>query len=254
LLEERVIDVHHWTDKLFSFKTTRSEAFRFDSGQFTMIGLPVDGRPMMRAYSMASASYDDCLEFLSIKVPDGPLTSRLQDIRSGDTILVSRKPTGTLLLGNLQPGKRLYLIATGTGFAPFGSIIRDPEAYDRFEKLVLVYGCRNIAELAFGTRTVLSVRESEYLGEIAREQLLYYTAVTRGPYLHRGRVTTLLQSGEIAAELDLPQLDPAEDRVMICGNPGMLADLRAMLVARGFAEGSSGEPGQFVIEKAFVER
>lgn len=253
-LQERVLEVRHWTDKLFSFKTTRHESFRFESGQFVMIGLMLEGRPLMRAYSIVSAHYDETLEFLSIKVPDGPLTSRLQHIKPGDTILMSRKPTGTLLLGNLKPGKRLYLLATGTGFAPFGSIIRDPETYDRYEQIVLTYGCRNVAELDFVTETVMGVREHEYLAEVAADRLLYFTTVTREAYHHRGRITDLLRDGTIANRLALPALDPADDRVMICGNPGMMVELRDMLTARGFVEGSSGVPGDFVIEKAFAER
>lgn len=252
--QERVLEVRHWTDKLFSFKTTRDPAFRFEAGQFAMIGLLVNGKPLLRAYSIVSAPYDEHLEFLSIKVPDGPLTSRLQHIVEGDTILMTRKPTGTLLLGNLKPGKRLYLLATGTGFAPYGSIIRAPEVYDQFEQVVVVYGCRNIAELDFGTETVMSVRNSEFLGDVANEQLLYYTSVTREPYYRTGRITDLIENGKLFADLQVPALDPADDRVMICGNPQMLIDLKAMLEKRGFAEGSGGEPGEFVIEKAFVER
>lgn len=252
--QERVLEVTHWTDKLFSFKTTRDPAFRFESGQFVMIGLLVDGKPIMRAYSIVSSIYDEHLEFLSIKVPDGPLTSRLQHIKVGDTIVMTRKPTGTLLLTNLKPGKRLYLLSTGTGFAPWGSVIRDPEVYERFEKVVVAYGCRNVAELAFGTETVVSVRESEFLGELASEQLLYYTTVTREPYYHQGRLTTLIETGKLFEDMRLPPLDKENDRVMICGNPNMLIELRDMLIARGFSEGSSGDPGEFVIEKAFVDR
>ena len=252
--QERVLEVEHWTDRLFSFKTTRSQSLRFESGQFVMIGLLVEGKPLVRAYSIVSASYDEHLEFLSIKVPDGPLTSRLQHIEAGDFVLVGRKPTGTLLLGNMRPGKRLYLLATGTGFAPFGSIIRDPEAYDRFEEVVVVYGCRTVAELSFGTRTVMEVRNSELLGEVARDKLKLYTTVTREPYVRQARVTTLIESGDMTRDLGLPDLDPAHDRVMICGSPEMLRDLRIMLSARGFKEGSNSEPGDFVIERAFAER
>lgn len=252
--QERVLEVRHWTDKLFSFKTTREPSFRFEAGQFAMIGLVVNGKPLLRAYSIVSAPYDEHLEFLSIKVPDGPLTSRLQHIRDGDTILMTRKPTGTLLLGNLKPGKRLYLLATGTGFAPYGSIIRAPEVYDQFEQVIVVYGCRNVAELAFGTETIMSVRNSEFLGEVASQQLLYYTTVTQEDYYHTGRITDLIDNGKLFADLKVPTLDPANDRVMICGNPQMLIDLKAMLETRGFIEGSGGEPGAFVIEKAFVER
>jgi len=252
--QERVLDVRHWTDKLFSFRTTRDPALRFENGQFVMIGLVVDGKPLLRAYSVVSANYDEHLEFLSIKVPDGPLTSRLQHIREGDTIVMSRKPTGTLLINNLKPGKRLYLLCTGTGFAPFGAIIRDPETYERFEQVIVVYGCRNIAELDFGTETVTSVRESEYLGEVAKTQLLYYTTVTREPYYHEGRITTLIENGKLFSDLGVPALDREHDRVMICGNPDMLVELRDMLQKRGFIEGNNSEPGEFVIEKAFVER
>ncbi|KAB2849422.1 MAG: ferredoxin--NADP reductase [Hyphomicrobiaceae bacterium] len=252
--QECVLEVEHWTDRLFSFKTTRSQSLRFESGQFVMIGLLVAGKPLVRAYSIVSATYDDHLEFLSIKVPDGPLTSRLQHIREGDYVLVGRKPTGTLLLSNLRPGKRLYLLATGTGFAPFGSIIRDPEVYERFEHVILVYGCRRIAELAFGTRAVVEVRNSEHLREIASEKLLLLTTVTREPYVRQARVTTLVQSGQVTRDLGLPDLDPTNDRVMICGSAEMLRDLRSLLAARGFGEGSNSEPGDFVIERAFVER
>ncbi len=251
--QERVLEVRHWTDKLFSFKTTRAPAFRFQSGQFTMIGLDVDGRPLLRAYSMTSASYDDFLEFYSIKVPDGPLTSRLQHIKEGDIVLVGRKPTGTLQFDSLVPGKRLYLLATGTGLAPFASIVRDPDVYDRFATIVLVHGCRQVAELEFGAQMVTALRQSEFLGESVSKQLLYYPAVTREPHSHHGRITGLIENGRLFDDLQLPPLDRENDRAMLCGNPGMLKDLREMLVARGFAEGSGGIPGEYVIEKAFVE-
>ncbi len=251
---ERVLEIHHYTEKLFSFRTTRNPSFRFESGQFTMIGLEIDGRPLLRAYSMAGAIYDETLEFFSIKVPDGPLTSRLQHIVPGDEILVGPKPTGTLVMGNLAPGRRLYLLATGTGFAPFASILRDPETYERFETVIAVEGCRQAAELTFATDTVMAVREHEVLGEVAKARLLYYATVTRETYHHQGRITDLLRSGALARELALPALHPAEDRVMICGNPEMLRDLKAMLSGSGFREGSSGTPGAFVIERAFVDR
>lgn len=252
--QETVLQVKHWTDKLFSFRTTRDQAFRFENGQFVMIGLMVDGKPLLRAYSIVSANYEDHLEFLSIKVPDGPLTSRLQHIKEGDTIVMSRKPTGTLLINNLKPGKRLYLLCTGTGFAPFGSIIRDPETYERFEDVIVVYGCRNIAELAYGTQSVMEVRESEYLGEIAEKQLSYYTTVTREPYYRQGRITSLIENGKLFSDLGVPALDPAHDRVMICGSPQMFIDLRDILEKRGFGEGNNSEPGDYVVEKAFAER
>lgn len=254
LYEERVLEVRHWTPKLFSFKTTRNPGLRFESGQFVMIGLMTDGRPLMRAYSIVSSKYDEHLEFLSIKVPDGPLTSRLQHITPGDTLLVSKKPTGTLLLDALKPGKRLHLFATGTGFAPFGSIIRDLDTYERFETVIVAYGCRNVAELACATETVLAVRGDEHLGEIASERLKYFTTVTRESHVHTGQLTAAIESGSLFQALGVPPLDPAADRAMICGNPGMLGELRAALTARGFTEGSLDEPGEFVIEKAFVER
>lgn len=253
-LRERVLEITHFTDKLFAFRTTRSTSFRFEAGQFTMIGLEIDGKPLLRAYSMTSANYDEFLEFFSIKVPDGPLTSRLQHIEVGDEILVGPKPTGTLLLGNLAPGRRLFLLATGTGFAPFGSILRDPETYERFDEIVLVNGSRRVAELEYATQVVANLREHEYLGELVAGKLNYYATATREPYHHRGRITDLIESGRLFEDLGAAGLDPASDRAMICGNPSMLVDLKAMLEARGFIEGSSGKPGAFVIERAFAER
>lgn len=251
---ETVLSVHHYTESLFRFETTRDPAFRFESGQFAMIGLEVDGKPLLRAYSMASANYDETLTFFSIKVANGPLTSRLQHIKVGDTVLIGRKPTGTLVQSSLLPGKRLYLLSTGTGIAPFASIIRDPEIYDRYETVVLAHGCRTVPELTFGFEIVRDVKDHEFLGEVAADKLLHYPTVTREAFHHQGRVTDLTANGRMMADLGLPPLDPAHDRVMICGNPEMLNDLRAMLPPRGFVEGSGGEPGSFVIEKAFVER
>jgi ferredoxin/flavodoxin---NADP+ reductase len=251
---ERVLDVTHYTDKLFSFRTTRSPSFRFQSGQFTMIGLEVGGKPLMRAYSMASAFYDEHLEFFSIKVPDGPLTSRLQHIGIDNEVLVGPKPTGTLLLTNLAPGKRLFLLATGTGFAPFASLVRDPELYERFDEVVVVNGCRRVAELEYATRVVMQVRQHEYLAELVDGRLHYYATVTREPYYHRGRITDLIETGKLFDDLGAQPIDPAHDRVMICGNPNMLVDLKSMLEARNFEEGSSGNPAAFVIERAFAER
>lgn len=251
---ERITDVQHHTDKLFSFRTTRSQSFRFQSGQFTMIGLETEGRPILRAYSMASAYYDDYLEFFSIKVPDGPLTSKLQLIKPGDAILIGTKPTGTLLVSNLRPGKRLFLLGTGTGFAPWGSVLRDPEIYERFETVVAVEGCREVAELQYATQTVMAIREHEYLGEMAEGKLHYYATVTREPYHHQGRIPDLIENGKMCADLGIEPFNLETDRVMLCGNPNMLADLRKLFVGRGFVEGSSGEPGDFVVEKAFAER
>lgn len=251
---ERVLEVQHWTDSLFSFSATRDPSFRFQNGQFTMIGLEVDGRPLLRAYSMASANYEDRLEFFSIKVPDGPLTSRLQRLRAGDTILIGRKPTGTLLLHNLLPGSRLYLLGTGTGLAPFASLIKDPETYERFERVVLIHGCRQVAELAYGERLVASLYESEFLGEPVREKLTYYPTVTREPFRNRGRITDLIATGRLFEDLELPPPGREDDRLMLCGSPQMLADMRAFLDGAGMVEGNHAEPGHYVIEKAFVER
>lgn len=252
--EEQVLSVHHWTDRLFSFTTTRDPGFRFRTGEFTMIGLKVDGRPLLRAYSVVSPAWADTLEFFSIKVPDGPLTSRLQHIQVGDAITVGRKATGTLVLDNLLPGRTLYLLGTGTGLAPFLSAVRDPETYERYEKVVLVHGCRHVADLAYEDLITRELPEHEFLGEEIRAKLIYYPTVTREAFRNTGRITDLLASGKLNADVGLPPLDPAHDRVMICGSPAMMVELKALLEARGFAEGSNSAPGHFVIEKAFAER
>lgn len=254
LNEERVLSVHHWTEQLFSFTTTRDRAFRFKNGQFTMIGIPVNGKPLLRAYSMASPNYDEKLEFFSIKVPDGPLTSRLQHLKEGDPIFVGRKPTGTLVLDNLRDGRNLYLLGTGTGLAPFMSIIRDPETYERFEKVVLLHGCRQVAELAYGETITRVLPEDEFLGEEIRSKLIYYPTVTREPFRNRGRITDLITSNKLFDDIGLPPMTQEDDRVMICGSPDMLRDLKLLLEARDFVEGNHGEPGDFVVEKAFVDR
>lgn len=254
IASETVLEVRHWTDRLFSFTTTRDPAFRFRSGQFTMIGLPVEGRPLLRAYSLASATHEDRLEFFSIKVPDGPLTSRLQDLREGDSLLVGRRPTGTLLLDNLLPGRRLYLLATGTGLAPFVSLIKEPEAYERFEQVILVHGCREVAELAYGEAVVRDVLSHELLGEIAEGRLLHYPTVTREPYHNRGRITDLMASGRLFEDLGLPPLDPEHDRAMLCGSPQMIRDIKDLLEGKAFAEGAGHRPSHYVVEKAFAER
>lgn len=254
LNKETVLSVRHWTDSLFSFTATRDPSFRFVSGQFAMIGLEVNGRPLLRAYSMASAHHEDNLEFFSIKVPNGPLTSKLQHLKEGDIILVGRKATGTLVQDNLLPGRRLFLLSTGTGLAPFVSIIKDPDTYSRFEQIVLVHGCRQIAELAYGETIIADLSEHEFFGDYVRNQLTYYPTVTREPFRNRGRITHLIDSGRLFADIDQPPLNLAEDRVMLCGSPAMLADLRPLLDRRGFTEGSYVEPGHFVIEKAFAER
>ena len=252
--EERVLTVHHWTDRLFSFTTTRDRSLRFSNGHFTMIGLRVNGKPLLRAYSIVSPNYEEHLEFLSIKVQDGTLTSRLQHRQVGDTIIVGRKPTGTLLIDYLLPAKRLYLLATGTGLAPFMSIIRDPETYEKFEEIVLVHGVREVDELAYHELLVNDLPQHELLGERISKQLRYYPPVTRQPFHHRGRITDLIDSGKIFSDLGLPELTPAADRVMICGSPGMLKDLKVMLEAKGFHEGNTTKPGDFVIERAFAEQ
>jgi ferredoxin--NADP+ reductase len=254
LNQEQVLTVRHWTDTLFSFTTTRNPGFRFQNGQFTMLGLEVDGRPLLRAYSMASANHEDVLEFFSIKVPDGPLTSRLQRVKQGDIVLVGRKPTGTLITDNLLPGKRLLLLSTGTGLAPFASLIKDPDVYERYEKVVLVHGCRQVSDLSYGEQLVASLREDDLFGDMLAGKLEYYPTVTREPFRNRGRITDLITSQKLFDDLGLPPLDRDSDRIMLCGSPTMLADLRDMFEAHGFAEGNHSEPGHFVIEKAFVER
>lgn len=252
---ERVLNVHHWTDTQFTFTTTRDSALRFENGQFVMVGLQVENRPLLRAYSIASANHEEHLEFLSIKVPDGPLTSRLQHIRQGDEVLISRKPTGTLLLHDLKPGKRLYLLSTGTGAAPFMSLIKDPEVYDRFEHVVLVHGVRWTRESAVVKHRIEDLKAHELLGDIVRDKLHYYPTVTREPHTNHGRLTTLLETGKLCRDLHLPVLDPATDRVMVCGSPAMLTDTCALLDKRGFVISPHiGEPGDYVIERAFVDR
>jgi ferredoxin--NADP+ reductase len=252
--KEQVLSVQHWTDTLFSFTTTRDPGFRFQSGQFAMIGLEIDGRPLMRAYSMASAHYEENLEFFSIKVPDGPLTSRLQKIREGDIILVGRKATGTLIVDNLLPGPRLLLLSTGTGLAPFVSLIKDPEVYERYESIVLVHGCRQVSELAYGEEVVEKLRRDEIFGEMLDGKLTYYPTVTREPFRNRGRITDLISTGKLFSDIGQDPLSIDTDRIMLCGSPAMLEDLKKMFESEGFSEGNHSEPGHFVIEKAFVER
>lgn len=251
---ERVLSVHHWNDTLFSFRTTRDPGLRFENGQFVMIGLEVEGRPVMRAYSIASANHSDHLEFFSIKVQDGPLTSRLQHIQVGDKIIVGKKPTGTLLIDYLLPGKNLYLIGTGTGLAPFMCLIRDPATYEKFEKVILFHGVREVKELAYAEYITMDLPNHEYLGEFVKEQLLYYPSVTREPFKNRGRATDLMASGKLEADLGLTKLDPAHDRIMICGSPALNKDMRELLNARGFQEGTTTTPGDYVVERAFVEQ
>ncbi|QDQ73025.1 ferredoxin--NADP reductase [Pseudoluteimonas lycopersici] len=257
---ETVLDVRHWTNAYFSFTTTRDDGFRFDNGQFVMIGLEVDGKPLMRAYSIASANWEEQLEFFSIKVEDGPLTSRLRHVQPGDTILVGRKPTGTLLVSDLHPGRNLYLLGTGTGLAPWLAIIKDPETWERFERVVLCHGVRGADDLAYRDYIERELPQHEFLGDTIRDRLLYYPAVSREPFEHagrdhRGRITELLDQGRVADALGLDPLDAAHDRAMICGSPQMLADFRAILDGRGFhAAPRIGTPGHYVFERAFVEK
>ena len=251
---EQFLSVHHWTDTLFSFSTTRDPSLRFSNGHFTMIGLRVNDKPLLRAYSIVSANYEEHLEFLSIKVPDGPLTSRLQHIQVGDTLIVGRKPTGTLLIDYLLPGKNLYLLGTGTGMAPYMSIVRDPETYERFEKVILVHGVREVKELAYHDYFTQELPTHELLGEMVSEQFMYYPTVTREPFKNQGRMTDLINSGKLFADLGLPAFNPKEDRVMLCGSPQMLKELKTMLEERGFAEGNTSTPGDFVVERACVEQ
>jgi ferredoxin--NADP+ reductase len=251
---ERVLTVHHWTDRLFSFTCTRDTAFRFGAGQFAMIGLVVEGKPLVRAYSMVSPPWEEHLEFLSIKVQHGPLTSRLQHIRPGDGVLIGKKATGTLVNENLLPGGVLWLFATGTGLAPFMSLIREPETYDRFDRVVLVHTVRQVAELAYRELISKDLPEHELLGEMVAGKLAYLPSVTREPFGTTERITTMIESGSLTGRLGLPPLSPERDRAMLCGSEAMNADVRALLEARGFVEGSNSTPGSYVVEKAFVTK
>ena len=255
---ETVLEVHHWTDAYFSFTTTRDAGFRFDNGQFVMIGLENEnegGRPLLRAYSIASANWEEQLHFFSIKVANGPLTSRLQHLKPGDKVLVGKKPTGTLLITDLHPGRHLYLLGTGTGLAPWLSIVKDPETYERFEKVIVCHGVRFEKDLAYREYFEKTLPGDEILGDIVRDKLLYYPAVTREDFVNNGRLTSLMESGAMQRSLGLPELQPANDRFMICGSPQMLADLRSVLDARGFEVSPRiGQPGHYVFERAFVEK
>jgi ferredoxin--NADP+ reductase len=251
---EHVLEVKHWSDKLFSFVTTRGSGLRFENGQFIMLGMEIGGRKIVRAYSIASANYEESLEFYSIKVPQGLLTSRLQHIERGTPILVSSKPTGTLVLRDVRPGRRLFMLATGTGVAPFLSIAKDPETYERFEQVILVRGARTVADLAYGDAALQCLRADPYLGDVITRQLIDYPAVTREAFRHRGRVTSLIESGRIFHDLAIPDLDAGADRIMICGNMRMLTDASHMLESSRFTLSPQiGVPGDCVIERAFVE-
>jgi ferredoxin--NADP+ reductase len=253
--KEKILSVRHWNDTLFSFTATRDPALRFENGHFVMIGLEVNGKPLMRAYSIASANYEENLEFFSIKVQNGPLTSRLQHLKVGDELLVSRKPTGTLVLHDLKPGKHLYMLSTGTGLAPFLSLVKDPETYERFDKIVLIHGVRYVNELAYAEFFRQELREHEFLGEQVKEKLIYYPTVTREEFQNTGRLTDLINSGKLFSDIGLPRFDPAHDRAMICGSPSMLKDSSALLDAHGLhISPHIGQPGDYVIERAFVEK
>jgi len=255
LTTAQVTQVHHWNNGLFSFKTTRDSGFRFKNGQFVMIGLEVDAKPLLRAYSIASPNYADELEFFSIKVPDGALTSRLQNIQVGENIILGGKATGSLICDDLLPGKNLFLLATGTGLAAFMSVIQDPEIYDRFERVILVHGTRHIDDLAYQDVIENDLPNHEYLGDEIKQKLSYYPTVTRESYKHEGRVTELIRNGKLCKDLDLSPLNPTTDRVMICGNQSMLAECRELLDERGFnISPRIGEAGDYVIERAFVEK
>ena len=250
--EEEVLSVHHWNDTLFTFTTTRDPGFRFENGHFIMIGLEVDGKPLMRAYSIASANYEEHMEFFSIKVQDGPLTSRLQKIQPGDKILVSKKPTGTLLVDNLKKGKHLYLLATGTGLAPFMSVIKDPEVYERFDKVILTHGVREVSELAYQD-IINELPNNEFFGDMVKGKLLYYPTVTREDFHTQGRLTDALTSGKMAEKVGLPPINVEDDRFMLCGSPSMLKDFCEILDEKGFSETVRSDIGEYVIERAFVE-
>jgi ferredoxin--NADP+ reductase len=251
---ETVTWVQHWTDSLFSFRTTRDPGLRFSSGQFVMVGLAKeDGKPLVRAYSIASPAWHEELEFYSIKVPDGPLTSRLQKIQVGDQVLIGRKPTGTLVLDGLKPGKRLYMLGTGTGLAPWLSLARDPEVYERFDEVIVTHTVREVADLNYRELLGHELNNDEILGELIDGKLRYYPTVTREEFVNRGRITDLITSGKLFTDLGVPEPDPAVDRFMMCGGPSVLADLKQILLDRGYEEGSLASPGDFVLEKAFVE-
>jgi ferredoxin--NADP+ reductase len=254
LNRETVTGVHHWNDTLFSFTTTRDPGFRFKNGHFTMIGLELEGRPLLRAYSIASANYEDEMEFFSIKVQDGPLTSHLQRLQVGDEVLISRKPTGTLVADHLLPGRNLYLLSTGTGLAPFMSIIRDPDIYERYERVILTHGVRSTSELAYQQTILEELPNNEYFGEEIREKLLYYPTVTREAFRNQGRLTDLMRSGKLFSDLGLPQPTLEDDRFMICGSPSMLKETCGILNDWGFSESRHGEQSHYVIERAFVEK
>jgi ferredoxin--NADP+ reductase len=250
---QTVTEVKHWTDRLFSFRVTRPQSLRFRSGEFVMIGLMGDnGKPLLRAYSIASPAWDEELEFYSIKVPDGPLTSKLQHIQPGDEIILRPKPVGTLVHDALLPGKRLWFLATGTGLAPFASLMREPETYEKYDQVIMMHTCREVAELEYGRQLVESLKDDPLIGELVGDKLVYYPTTTREPFHHMGRVTDNLSSGKVFADLNLPPMNPVEDRAMVCGSLAFNVDVKAILEGFGLREGANSEPKEFVVEKAFV--
>ena len=250
---ETVTSVQHYTDRLFKFRITRPTSFRFRSGEFVMIGLPNAEKPVFRAYSIASPSWDEELEFFSIKVPNGPLTEHLQKIQPGDTVLMRKKPTGTLVNDALLPGKRLYMISTGTGIAPFASVARDPETYEKFESVILSHTCREAAELTYGTELAALIQDDPLISEMADGKFVHYATTTREQTDRMGRITNLMESGKVYDDLGVPPLNPETDRVMICGSMAMLKDVKELCEKAGLTEGSNAQPGEFVVERAFVD-
>jgi ferredoxin--NADP+ reductase len=249
---ETVTAVRHYTDRLFSFRITRPPSFRFRSGEFVMIGLPNAEKPVFRAYSIASPAWDEELEFFSIKVPGGPLTSQLQKIVPGDTVLMRQKSTGTLVLDALTPARRLFMVASGTGIAPFASVIRDPDTFERFGHVVLTHTCRDHSELTYGVELVEGLAADPLIGDMAAGRVTLYSTTTREITPRMGRITRLIENGRIFADLGIGPLDPETDRVMICGSMNVLADVKSLVEQLGFQEGSNSQPAGFVVEKAFV--
>ncbi|GMG84129.1 ferredoxin--NADP reductase [Paralimibaculum aggregatum] len=250
---ETVTAVEHYTDRLFRFRMTRPRSLRFRSGEFVMIGLPGAAKPVFRAYSIASPSWDEELEFYSIKVPGGPLTEHLQKIQPGDTVLMKKKPTGTLVTDALLPGKRLWMFSTGTGIAPFASLVRDPETYEKFDQVILTHTCREVAELRYGETLVAQTLEDPLVGELASGRLVHFATTTREASPRMGRITDLMRSGAAFEALGLPPISPETDRGMICGSMAMLKETRAILEEFGLAEGANNRPATFVVERAFVD-
>ena len=250
--EQTVLSVRHYTDRLFAFRVTRPASFRFRSGEFVMLGLNINGKPLLRAYSIASPSWDEELEFFSIKVPDGPLTEHLQHIQPGDTVLLGTKSVGTLVHDALLPGEHLYLLSTGTGIAPFAAVVRDPETYERFSKVILTHTCREAAELTYGVELVAAAKADPLVGDMATARLIHYPTTTREQTARMGRITTLIETGQLFEDLGVAPFDPARDRVMICGSMDMLADLKTLCEAAGLEEGANSRPAHYVVEKAFV--